>query len=42
MTYMVYAANTADGKKESSMIKSGIVEGGAAEYKVKVVFSGME
>lgn len=42
VTYMVYAANTADGKKESSMIKSGLVEGGAAEDKVKVVFSGME
>ncbi len=42
VTYMVYASSTGDGKKESSMIKSGLVEGGAAEDKVKVVFSGME
>jgi len=41
-TYMVYASNTADGKKEGTMIKSGLVEGGAAEDKVKIVYSGME
>jgi hypothetical protein len=40
--FMVYAANTKDGKKEATMIKSGLTEGGISEEKVEIIYTGSE